>query len=322
MVADVIQWADPGTADEAPKEASEPSRGENWERGDRRFALGLLAPSLIIVGGVLLFPLLFSLWTSFSTVSTSNLSTTFNGIHNYKSAATSAGFTTALLNTLYFAALAIAGSVVIGFLMALVLSQNFRGVRILRTVIIIPWALSQVVVGILWSWIFNANFGVWNAVLERLGLIAHPRGWLSDPTLAMPLVALAFVWSTVPFAALMYLSGLQAVPKDLGKAARVDGASGLRVFRYVTLPALRYPTLIVLMVASLDGFLAFALIYAMTSGGPGDATSVLSWIGYQVTFVNLDLGQGAAIFYYLVALMLIVAGIYIRALGKPRKAYR
>lgn len=292
---------------------------DEWQRADRRFVRVLLAPALIAVGGVLLFPLAFSLWTSFSTVDVSNLNMHFVGGKNYVSVAQQSDFVASLVHTVYFAALAITGSIVIGYLMALVLNQHFFGVRALRTIIIVPWALSQVVVGILWSWIFNGSFGVWNAVLQKLGVLSHPRGWLSDPHLAMPLVAMAFVWSIVPFSALMYLSGLQAIPEDLKKAARVDGASSWSVFRYITAPGLRYTTLIVLVVSSVEGFLAFALIYAMTGGGPGNATSVLAWMGYQTTFVSLDLGRGAAIFYYLVAGMLVVAGIYIRALSSPRE---
>jgi ABC-type sugar transport system permease subunit len=291
-------------------------------KGDAGFAWRLLAPSMILVGAVLLFPLGYSLYTSFNHVSNRDLSLRFAGLSNYREMLRDPLFMTALGNTLYFAIITIVGTVVLGLLIALVLNERFRGRRFLRTVIIVPWALSQVVVGIVWAWIFNGSFGVFNGALMKLHLIDQNRGWLSEPNWAMPLVAIAFVWSVVPFAAIMYLAALQAIPADLYKAARVDGANAMRSFWHVTFPQLRYTTLVVLLVASVDGLLAFSLLFVMTGGGPGTTTTVLSWLGYQTTFVKLDLGTGAAIFYLLVAILMVLAGIYIRILQSPKKGAR
>lgn len=288
-------------------------------RGDTGFAWRMLAPALIVVGAVLIFPLAYSLYTSLNEVSNRDLSLHFAGLSNYREMLRDPLFMTSLGNTLYFAAITIVATVVIGLAVALVLNERFRGGRLLRTMIIVPWALSQVVVGVIWSWIFNGSFGIFNGVLKGLHLIDANRGWLSEPHWAMPLVAMAFVWSVVPFAAIMYLAALQAVPADLYKAARADGADTLRSFWHVTVPHLRYTTLIVLLVASVDGLLAFSLLFVMTGGGPGTTTTVLSWLGYQTTFVKLDLGTGAAIFYLLVAIMMVLAGIYLRVLQGPRE---
>lgn len=286
-------------------------------KGDASFAWRMLAPSLILVGAVLLFPLGYSLYTSFNHVSTRDLSLHFAGLSNYREMFSDPLFMTALGNTLYFAVITIVGTVVLGLLIALVLNERFRGRKFLRTVIIVPWALSQVVVGIVWAWIFNGSFGILNGALMKLHVIHQNRGWLSDPHWAMPLVAVAFVWSVVPFAAIMYLGALQSIPADLYKAARADGADAIRSFRHVTFPHLRYTTLVVLLVASVDGLLAFSLLFVMTGGGPGTTTTVLSWLGYQTTFVKLDIGTGAAIFYLLVAMMMVLAGIYIWVLQNP-----
>ncbi len=291
-------------------------------KGDASFAWRMLAPSMILVGAVLLFPLGYSLYTSLNHVSNRDLSMHFAGLSNYREMLRDPLFMTALGNTLYFAVITIVGTVVLGLLIALVLNERFRGRNFLRTVIIVPWALSQVVVGIIWSWIFNGSFGVFNGALTKLHIIGQNKGWLSDPNWAMPLVALAFVWSVVPFAAIMYLAALQSIPADLYKAARVDGADAWRSFWHVTFPQLRYTTLVVLLVASVDGLLAFSLLFVMTGGGPGTTTTVLSWLGYQTTFVKLDLGTGAAIFYLLVAMLLVLSGIYIRLLQNPRKQER
>lgn len=303
-------------------EPTKRARAPRFQLSDTAFALLMIAPALIVVGAVLLFPLAYSFWTSLNEVSTSDLSMTFTGLSNYATAIQDGLFPTALRNTIYFAVLTIVGTTVLGLAIALVLNEKFVGRDLLRTLIILPWALSQVVIGIIWNWIYNGTFGILNASLKEIGLIHSDQGWLSNSSLAMTLVAIAFVWSAVPFAVVMYLGTLQTIPADLYKAARVDGAGIVSRFLYITVPALRYTTLVILLVASLDGLLAFSLIFIMTGGGPGTATTVLSWFGYQTTFVNLRLGEGAAIFYMLVALMLGVAVLYIRVLHRPEEGAR
>jgi multiple sugar transport system permease protein len=282
----------------------------------------MVAPAVLVVAGVLLFPLAFSLWTSLNDVSTVNLSMKFVGLRNYSDAVHTPFFVNSLTNTLFFATITIIGTTILGLAFALVLNERFIGRGLLRALIILPWALSQVVVGIIWSWIYNGTFGVLNAMLQGVGLIHDYQGWLSNPSLALTFVAVAFVWSSVPFAVVMYLGTLQTISADLYKAARVDGAHTVQRFRYITLPALRYTTLVILLVASLDGLLAFSLIYIMTGGGPGVATTVLAWLGYETTFANLNLGMGAAIFYMLVVFMIGVAFWYVRVLHRPGDATR
>ena len=299
----------------AQRRSQRSSRAERL--GNTRFALLMLTPAAIIVGLTLVYPLGFSFWTSLNKVSPVDLSMQFVGLSNYVASTRLAFFSTAVGNTIYFAVVTIAGTVVLGLGIALVLNEPFIGRGVLRTLVIVPWALSQVVVGIIWGWIYNGSFGVLNAALKGAGLIQTYQGWLSDPSRTMNLVALVFIWSTVPFAAVMYLASLQTIPEDLYKAARVDGAGVVQRFLHITLPALRYTTLVVLIVASVDGLLAFTLIWVMTGGGPGTATTLLSWLGYQTTFVSLDLGTGAAVFYLLVFLLLAITIIYVRVLHRP-----
>lgn len=282
---------------------------------DTQFALLMLLPAVLVVAGALAFPLGFSFWTTLNSVGP-NLSMSFKGISNYVDAVHNPFFLTSLGNTLYFAALTVTATVVVGLGMALLLNERFVGRGVLRAIIIIPWAVSQVVVAIIWGWIFNGSFGLLNALLKSLGLIGSYRGWLSDPALTMNLVALAFVWSAVPFSVVIFLASLQSIPIDLYKAAAVDGADAWRRFRHIVLPSLRYAILVVLIVASLDGLLAFTLIKVLTGGGPGTSTTVLSWLGYQLSFLQLDFGQGAAVFYILVVIMATAAAVYIRVLQR------
>jgi multiple sugar transport system permease protein len=279
----------------------------------------MLAPALLLVAGTLLYPLGYSFWTSVSSVNLTDLSFRFVGFQNYLDAEQEPLFRTAVINTFTFAAITIVGTVGVGLATALVLNEPFRGRTLLRMVMIIPWSVSQVVVAVAWGWVYDGTYGLLNAILKDIGLIQAYRGWLADAHLALYLVAVAYIWSAVPFATIMYLAALQGIPQDLYRAARVDGAGALRRFRYITLPALRYATLVVLIVASLDGLLAFTLVYTLTGGGPGTATTVLSWLAYQTTFQQLRLGEGAAMFYMLLFVMVGFAAVYIRLLHRPQR---
>ncbi len=283
---------------------------------DTQFALALIAPAVAVVVCVLLFPLAFSFWASLNKVRGSNLSMSFTGLGNYAKAISNDLFAVSLTNTVYFAVVTVCGTVVIGLGMAVILNERFMGRGALRAIVILPWAVSQVVVGVIWGWIYNGSFGFLNSLLKGFGVIDSYKGWLSDPGLAMNLVAIAFVWSSVPFAVIVFLAALQSIPSDLYRAAAVDGANSWKRFVYITLPQLRYALLIVLVVATLDGLLAFTLIYVLTGGGPGTSTTVLSWLGYQVTFSQLDFGQGAAIFYMLVFVLMGAAVVYIKFLHR------
>jgi len=288
-----------------------------YNHGDTLFAVGMAGPALCVVAATLLFPLLYSFWTSLASVDPASLAFKFIGLANYGSAIHDPLFLTALTNTLEFAGLTIVGTVVAGLGIALVLNQPFAGRGLLRAVVVLPWAMSQVVVAVVWGWIFDGTYGVLNAILKDLGIIHSYIGWLSNPHITLYLVALAFVWSSAPFAVVIYLAALAGISPELYNAAKVDGAGAWRRFRYVTLPGLRYATLMVLIVASLEGLLAFSLIYTMTGGGPGTSTTVLSWLAYQITFVRLQLGEGAAMFYSLVFMMVGLAFVYIRWLYRP-----
>lgn len=221
-------------------------------------------------------------------------------------------FGVAVKNTLHFALILVIGTVLIGMGVALVLNERFHGRSFVRTIVIIPWAISPIVVGIVWGWIYNGTYGALNALLAELGLITDYVGWLASGSRALNLVALAYVWREVPFAALLFLAALQTIPVDLYQAARVDGAGSFSRFWFVTLPWLRPTLLVVLVVVTLEGFFAFSIIYVMTGGGPGTATSVLAWLGYIISFLFFDLGRGAAVFYFLTIILLALAFVYVR----------
>jgi len=181
-----------------------------------------------------------------------------------------------------------------------------------RVLVMIPWSLSQVMVAITFGWLFNSQFGALNGLLYQLGIIGKYQFWFADGFRALNFLGVAFVWSLVPFATLLFLGALQTVPPELHQAAKVDGANVFRRFYHVTLPWIQPTMLVVLIVATLNGFLAFALIYLITAGGPGESTTVLSWWGYSTTFRARDVGKGAAIFYLLTFIIFGLSALYIR----------
>ena len=188
--------------------------------------------------------------------------------------------------------------------MALVLNQRFWGRGILRSFVLIPWAMSPVAVGILWGWMLNGNYGTFNGILTDLGLIDKPIAWLADGWAALNLVALVHIWNQAPLASLLILAGLQSMPENLHRAARIDGAGPGRASSSITLPWLRPMLLLVLILTSINSIMAFDLFWTITKGGPGSATTVFSWMGYAYAFQFFRFGEGAAILYVLTILCL------------------
>jgi multiple sugar transport system permease protein len=287
------------------------------QRGSRRlstanFGLLLVAPTLLVVTAVLIFPLLDSLWVSLRATDIYSNRSTFVGLDNYRAVLADPLFGISLRNTLYFAAVSVAGITLAGLLMALVLNERSHLQTLGRAALIIPWSLSQVVAGIIWGWIYNGTFGALNGVLLQAHLISDYQSWFSGGLTSFNFIAVAFIWTLSPYAALLFLAALQSIPDEIYQAAKVDGAHAWARFRYITLPWLRSSLLVVLVIATLDGFLAFTLIYVLTSGGPGNSTTVLAWWGYATTFSFNDLGRGAAIMYLLSAILLAISAVYIR----------
>jgi multiple sugar transport system permease protein len=227
-------------------------------------------------------------------------------VDNYRSVVEDPLFWPTVIRTLVYSAAVIAGTIVLAMAFALLLTEDFRGRGILRAMLILPWSLSQITLALTFGWIFNSSFGPLNGLLYDLHIIDHYVAWFATGTGALAIIALALVWGLVPFASLLFLGALQTVPEDLHRAARVDGAGPVRRFFAITLPWIGDTVVVVVVIAALNAFLAFALIYVLTGGGPGTETTVLAWWGYKTAFQDLDLGRGAAIFY---VMTLIVAAL-------------
>lgn len=306
-----------------PAVRAHPARPVAWlRRREALFPLLLTLPTLLVVLAVVGFPWLYSGWMSLNDVNWYTRTWTFVGLGNYVKVLPDPAFQGAFGRTAYFAAVSVIGSTVLGLLMALVLNERFAGRGFMRSAILLPWAMSTVVVGVLWFWIYDGGYGALNGILWALGLIDSYVPWLADGFRALNLAAVVFIWHVAPLSALLLLAGLQAIPPNLYNAAKVDGAGAVQRFFAVTLPWLRSMLLLTLIVITIGAIMQFDLIFVLTQGGPGSSTTVFSWLGYQTTFAFFRFGEGTAIFYILSLCCLLLAVVYMLLLYRRRAPAR
>ncbi len=282
------------------------------------FAYLSVAPTLILMVVIVGLPLLYSLYLSFNSTNPITKRWIFVGLGNYVAVFQNADFWSALGRTLYFSVIAVVGTTVLGTLIALVLNQRFAGRGFLRSIVLVPWAMAPVSIGVLWSFIYAGNFGLLNGLLNDMGLGSWARPWFGDGFRALNLVALTQVWNQAPLTTLMLLSSLQSMPGNLHRAAILDGAGPTKRFFSITLPWLKSTLLFSTIIATINAFMAFDIIWIMTRGGPGAATTTLSWLGYMQSFQFLKFGEGAATLYILTFLSLAFAIVYFVVLSPKR----
>ena len=279
------------------------------------FAFLLNSPALIAIVLLVGYPIAYSFWISLHRYNLKRPSVfRFIGLSNYNDILRSPEFWSALRITAEFTALALVLIVVFSILVALLLNESFPGRGIVRTLILVPWAIPPVVNGLMWQWIYDPNVGALNGLLVSLGLTTEYQGWLSDPTDALLALVSAHVWNLLPLAVILLLAALQGIPSDLYDAGRVDGGTPWNLFFHVTLPRLAQPLLVVLILQTMYAIRVFDVIYVLTAGGPGTSTTTLTWQTYLITFQNLDFGLGNAYAYTISLITLALAWIYFRIL--------
>ena len=300
--------------------AAEPLRdrgGMTWRARTRegRFALALLAPSIIVVFGIVIYPILKTLYTSLFAVDTPFPGHfPFVGLDNYTFALKQSDFWSAVGRTAYFTFVSTGAELVIGMGIALLLNAPLRLRWLFRTIVVLPWALPTIVNGAMWRYFFNAEYGVVNAILTQLGITASYHSFFSSPFASLNIVVLADVWKNTSLVAFFLLSGLTTIPRDLYEAARVDGYGRLGAFVHITLPLLRPVIVVVLVLRTIEAFKVFDIIYVMTGGGPANGTQSIAFYTYQRAFSDEYFGYGSALAYLIVLFILVLAVIYIRLL--------
>lgn len=272
----------------------------------------LTVPALLLLAGVVCYPLISGLVTSLFKQSLVLPGRSFVGLDNFRSVL-AGDFWPTLGHTLVFTVATTAASFLLGFGLALALDVGLRGRSVLRGLFLFPWVLPSVVVSFLWLWIFNANYGVLNGVLMKLHLIGDPIAWLGQPGTAMLAVIVAKTWNSFPWMMVMLLAGLQTVPRDLHEVAALDGAGAVRRFRAVTLPHLRPMIGMVLLLEMIWNFQHFDTIYVMTGGGPAGATTTFAVSVYDTAFKGFDLGSAGAIgaLWMLILSILVVGYVWL-----------
>src|SRR5262245_1943343 len=282
------------------------------EKPERRFALALVAPGVLVLAVTTTFPLLFLLWQSLQNI---NLAMPgmerFVGMDNYVRMWGDARFWAAFGFTIVYSGVTVSLQLVIGLGMALVILQIPRAQWAFRMAAILPIVLAPVVAGLFWrSLMLTPDFGIVDFASRSLGLGSH--NWLGDPTLARVSVIAIHTWQWTPFVFLYMLAALAALPADLYEAARIDRASAWRRFIHITLPLIRPAIVVVVILRITVALSAFAAIYAATGGGPGTVTEIINLYAYRVSFVELSLGYGAAAAVVLLVLTMLVAGLLFR----------
>ncbi|HTZ76802.1 MAG TPA: sugar ABC transporter permease [Stellaceae bacterium] len=236
----------------------------------------------------------------------------FIGLGNYVRLVQDPVFWLTLWNSVVWVFGSVVLQFIVGFGAALLLHQSFPGRALLRTLNLLPWIIPGVVVGLIWEWLYQPNYGLINDLLMRAGWMHNPVAWLSSPDLAMPAVVFTNVWRGIPFFAIMLLAGLQAIPAELYEAARVDGAGVLARFWHVTIPLLR-PIIVVATATRIIWTFNYAdLIFVMTSGGPANATQITSTYTLLQAYSNLDFGYAGALSVVLLLIMLVFTVFYLR----------
>ncbi len=298
---------------------------------EARLGWALLAPTLIIVFGVVIFPAFFSVWISFHAVGLHNLNDVFhapfNGLENYKRVVTDFAFKYhnlqnmgAALTSIVYSFSATFLALIGGLVAALLLNRPFRGRGLVRAIFLFPYVAPIVSVAFVWRWILDPRpSGVMNDILMRLGVIHAPMAYLSQRGLALIMVILLDAWRYFPFAMLMILARLQAIDQSLYEAAEVDGANVWARFRYITLPELRYVLGAVFLLRLIWTFNKFDDIFLLTGGGFG--TKVLPILVYEFSFRLRDFGRGAAAAMILVAFLVVFIVMYLRfVMGSDEEA--
>jgi multiple sugar transport system permease protein len=278
----------------------------------------LLAPALLAASVLVVFPVGESVWLSFHhAILFEPGNRPFVGLANYAAALEDPTFWASLWTSLIWVVSAVAGQFALGLAAALLLNRRFAWRGAARALIVIPWALPSVIIGLIWTWMLDFNLGVVNELGLRLGLLSQPIAWMTNPGTAMAAVILAVVWQGFPFFAVTLLAGLQAIPTELHEAASLDGAGAFARFRHVTWPGLASVVTASLLLRMIWVANSLDLILVMTGGGPGTATQTLPLHAFLTAWSGGDYGQGSAL---AVILTLLLMGVVILHLRREREA--
>ena len=282
---------------------------------ERLLAGLLLAPTVLLLGLFIAYPFVMGVWLSLSSTSVGNPGE-FVGLKNFVKAWNDSIFRTAFWNTTWYTAWATVFKLSLGMWLALLLNRHFRGKRLVRASMLLPFIVPTVLSTFAWRWMFDPTFSVLNWLLYRAGAITTKLPFLSDGAYGMWCAIAVNTWRGMPFFAITLLAGLQTINTDLHEAASLDGANGWKRFWYVTWPLLKPVTIVVVVFSIIQTFSDFQLIYVLTGGGPANSTHLIATYAYQVGVATGLLGEGAAISLFMLPVLFVVVWLQLRYLRR------
>ncbi len=277
------------------------------KRGIPRASSALILPAAMVMGAVVIYPILTTMWLSLTDAPLISLSSpSFTGLSNYVDWLSNPEFWRSLWVTLVYTFGVTVGSYAIGLATAMLLNVEFPGRAILRGLVLLPWAIPEVASVMTWNWMLDYQFGIVNS------LLGSRIGWVTDSAVAPWTVTMVTIWKQFPLATVVLLAGLQAIPRELYEASNVDGASRLQQFIYVTLPGLRPVNSVLIMMLILYTFKRISIIYLLTGGGPARATEILPVTTYLEAFKYFRLGSASAVGILALLFTLVITLVYSR----------
>jgi len=276
----------------------------------------MILPAMLVLIALIIYPLFYSLSKSFTDYNLGMPGQQFIGLENYKNALTDPSLRNSFFVSLKYTFFAVTTELILGFGAALLLRRRFRGAALITVLLLLPMMVTPVVVGIIWLLMFQPDFSTINGFLLYLG-IEGPI-WLQSPATAMFAVVVADIWQWTPFFMIVFLAGLLNLPEEVLEAAKVDGASGLRVLWFIIIPLMVPLIMVTLLIRIIDSFKIFDPIFVMTNGGPGEATQVLSLLIYRTGLPYMSLGYASAMSYLFLIFLTIATTVLINQLRKTR----
>lgn len=275
-----------------------------------RFGILMLMPAIIMMVVFVAYPVLSTVWSSFTNAKVQTRLPEFVGLENYIKVWKDPLVKSSMIFTVGFTVIATSIETVLGMLLALIMNRKFKGQGLVRAMILIPWAIPTIVSGMMWQFMFAEGYGIINQLLLRSGMAAASIPWLTNAKWSFLAIVIADTWKTSPYMSLMLLSGLQTIPVELYESSGIDGANAWNKFRYITLPLLKPVLMVSLLFRTVQSFRIYDLICALTNGGPANSTQSLTMYTVKTYFNFGNTGYGAALAMVTFAVSMVIAFLF------------
>lgn len=290
-----------------------PKRKRNVLPKRNMYAYMLIAPGLILISFIMIYPLIRGIISSFFTQgATSMRFESFAGLRYYKELLGDKTFKLSILNSLLYTVIVVAAQYLIGLVVALLLNKNFKGRGIYRSLILIPWVVPGISAAMTWKWMYDSQHGIFNQILMKLGLISKNIDWLGSQSTALWSVMVTSAWKAIPFVAIVLLATLQQIDSGLYEAVKIDGGSPFHEFRYITLPGIKQISITTILLETIWTYNQFDLVFIMTKGGPANSSMIAPVYTYLTSFSFFKMNKAAAIGVISLIIVCIPAILYIR----------